>query len=186
LDELNLGSSALLERLNPVLDDERKIVLAEKEGEEVKLHPDFRFVGAMNPPTKGYGGRQKLSKAMQNRLTTIYVPDLGAKEEQLEIMRAIAKKKGVPEPIADALVELHQWAVKAYEDGTTLGKNFREMDRPVLSIRQLLSALDMVAEFQHERDEGDAYLLAIEAYYASTPELEDNKAILAKAKEVAS
>lgn len=184
LDELNLGSSALLERLNPVLDDERKIVLAEKEGEEIRLHPDFRFVGAMNPPTKGYGGRQKLSKAMQNRLTQIYVPDLSKAEEQKEIMRAIAVKKGVPEAVADAIVDTHQWAQESYKYGT-IGKSLRELDRPVHSVRQLLSALDMVSDFIAERGAGDAYMLAIETYYASTSEEADNKAILKKAEECA-
>lgn len=184
LDELNLGSSALLERLNPVLDDERKIVLAEKEGEEIRLHPDFRFIGAMNPPTKGYGGRQKLSKAMQNRLTQIYVPDLNKTDEQKEILRAIAAKKGVPEAVADAIVDTHQWAAEAYKGGT-IGKGLRELDRPVHSVRQLLSALDMVSDFIGERGAGDAFLLAVETYYASTSEAADNEAILKKAEEFA-
>jgi midasin (ATPase involved in ribosome maturation) len=184
LDELNLGSSALLERLNPVLDDERKIVLAEKEGEEIRLAPEFRFIGAMNPPTKNYGGRQKLSKAMQNRLTQIFVPDLDQGAEQKEILRAIAAKKGVPEAIADALVDLQQWAIASYKSGT-LGAGVREQDRPVLSVRQLLSALDMVADFKAERGEGEAYLLAVASYYASTSEEADNKTIITKAEELA-
>jgi midasin (ATPase involved in ribosome maturation) len=167
-----------------VLDDERKVVLAEKEGEEIRLHNDFHFVAAMNPPTKGYGGRQKLSKAMQNRLTQIYVPDLSKADEQKEIMRTIGLKRGVSEAVTDAVVDLHQWTVQSYTDGT-LGKDLREADRPVLTIRQLLNALDMVAEFQEERGTGDAYLIAIEAYYASTSETADCDAILAKAAEVA-
>ncbi|MBK7860663.1 MAG: AAA family ATPase [Archangiaceae bacterium] len=185
LDELNLGSSALLERLNPVLDDERKLVLAERDGEEVRLHNDFHFVAAMNPPTKGYGGRNKLSKAMQNRLTQIYVPELSERSEQLEIVAAIAAKKGVPAAVAEALVDLQAWAVAGYRDGT-LGAQLREGDRPVLSIRQLLAALDMVAEFQTERGVGDAFLLAVEAYYASSSEPDDCSAILAHARELAS
>jgi MoxR-like ATPase len=183
LDELNLGGSALLERLNPVLDDERKVVLAEKEGEEVRLHPDFRFVAAMNPPTRSYGGRQKLSKALQNRLTQIYVPDLDKADEQKEILGALAERRGVPVVAAHALVDMHQWAVESYADGT-LGKGLREAERPVLSVRQLLNALDSMADLIAEHGVPGAFLLAVENYYAATSYTADCEAIMAKAKEV--
>ncbi len=184
LDELNLGASSLLERLNSVLDDERKLVLAEREGDEIRMHPQFRFVAAMNPPTKEYGGRNKLSVAMQNRLTQIYVPDLNSPEEQKEILRAIGARKGVPEAVADALVDLHHWVADGYERGK-LGKELREQNRPELSIRQLLNALDLVAYFEESKGLGDAFLLAVEVYYASRANAADNAKVLAKAREIA-
>ncbi len=184
LDELNLGASSLLERLNSVLDDERKLVLAEREGDEIRMHPQFRFIAAMNPPTKEYGGRNKLSVAMQNRLTQIYVPDLNSPEEQKEILRAIGARSGVPEPVADALVDLQHWAVGAYQDGT-LGRDLREQNRPELSIRQLLNALDLVAYFKKTKGLSDAFMLAVEVYYASRANMADNAKVLAQAKEIA-
>ncbi len=183
-DEFNLANPALLERLNSVLDDERKIVLAEKEGEEVRLHPQFRFIAAMNPPTKEYGGRSKLSKAMQNRFTMIAVPDLDEADEQKEILRALGKAKGVSEAITDTLVDLHMWIQSAYES-ETLGKDMRERDRPVYSVRQLMNATNLVSEFSGELGPATAYLLAVQATYAASSHHEDNDVILEKAQEMA-
>jgi len=183
-DELNVASPALLERLNSVLDDERKLVLSEKEGEEIRLHPDFRFVAAFNPPTKGYGGRQKLSKAMQNRFTMMYVPDISEREEYLEIAGTIGKKLGVPEPVIEVLVDLQLWIQQSYEN-ETIGKEVREQDRPEQSIRQLLGALKMISKFTNEMGVEGAYLFAVESYYASLSEAGDGEAIMNKAKEMA-
>jgi MoxR-like ATPase len=183
-DELNLASPALLERLNSVLDDERKLVLAEKEGEEIRLHPEFRFIAAMNPPTKEYGGRNKLSKAMQNRFTMLWVSSLDEAEEQKEICAAVGKKLGVPEAITNTLVDLQKWITGSYEN-ESLGKEIRDRDRPVYSIRQLLSAISLIAEFQKEMGPAMAYLLAAEVTYAASPQLTDNTAILEKARELA-
>jgi midasin (ATPase involved in ribosome maturation) len=183
-DEFNVGSAAAQERFNSVLDDERKVVLAEKEGEEIRLNKDYRFVAAMNPPTQAYGGREKLSKAMQNRLTVIWVPDLKEKNELLEVALGRAKQMGVQPAIAEALVELHTWVVDAYQEGLH-GKDVRERDRPVYSIRQLMAALEMVAEFQGEKGPADAYLYAVETCYASSGEaVEDSAVIVDKAKEI--
>ncbi len=185
-DEFNLAPPALLERLNSVLDDERKLVLAERAPpEEVELHPEFRFIAAMNPPTAKYGGRAKLSFAMQNRFTMIRVPELEDKEEQKIILRAIGAKKGVPEPIIDGLVELQRRILDSYASGE-LGGDVRERDRPVYSIRSLLKAIDYVSEFQGQLGPAPAYLLAVETTYAASPEPSDNEAILEMAKMVAS
>lgn len=183
-DELNLANPALLERLNPVLDDERKLVLAEKDGEEVKLDREFRFVAAMNPPTKEYGGRQKLSKALQNRFTTIWVPNLEKREEMLEIAKTRAVQMKVPEVVVEKLVELHEWVKEGYAKDT-LGKGMREMDKPIYSVRQLMKALEMVQELQGDMGAGKAFLIAIEANYAASAELADTQAIMAKAESLA-
>ncbi|MBI2376681.1 MAG: AAA family ATPase [Deltaproteobacteria bacterium] len=183
-DELNLANPALLERLNSVLDDERKLVLAEKEGEEIKLHPEFRFVAAMNPPTKEYGGRAKLSKAMQNRFTMIAVPNLDDPVEQKEILKTLGKKLEVAEAVTDTLVDLQAWIRSSYE-AESLGKEMRDRDRPVYSIRQLINATQMVGEFQKQMGPGQAYLLAVEATYGSSSELTDNVVIMKQAQELA-
>jgi midasin len=184
LDEMNMGSSALLERLNPVLDDERQIVLAEKEGETIRMHPDLHIIGTMNPPSQKYGGRKKLSVAMQNRTTPIFVPELADKGEQKEILAVAAKHANVPSVISEALVELHHAVLAGYKDGT-LGKDLSEDERPVLSIRQLNAALDTVAEFGKSGNQGAAYLRAVEAEYASSPSTADNAAILKLADKLA-
>jgi midasin (ATPase involved in ribosome maturation) len=180
LDEMNLGSSSLLERLNPVLDDERKVVLAEKEGEEVKLHDDFHFVAAMNPPTRAYGGRHKLSKALQNRLTPIWVDDLDAPDEQRTILRALAERRNVNARVADAFVELHHFIRDGYAEGS-LGKSLRRGEAPVLSMRQLMNALDaQVSAEALGMEPGAAFALAVDFTYAAIASDDDRDAIMAK------
>ena len=183
-DEFNLANPALLERLNSVLDDERKLVLAEKEGEEIRLHPEFRFIAAMNPATKKYGGRQKLSKAMQNRFTMIAVPNLDDPTEQKEILKEIGNQRGVDSAVTDTLVDLTQAICADYEDGS-LGTEIHERDRPTYSMRELINATKMIAEFMEDRGLENSYSLAVEANFATSSNQDDNDKILRKAEELA-
>lgn len=72
LDELNLGESQILERLNPVLETHPSLVLAENgglkiggRGADIPSHADFRIFATMNPAS--YEGRRKLSPALRDR-----------------------------------------------------------------------------------------------------------------------
>ncbi len=182
-DEYNMASSAVLERFNPVLDDERTLVLVEKEGEAIRLHPDFVPIVAFNPPTARYPGRRKLSPASYNRHTLIYIPDLSAIDEQKEILSGRAAEMGVPTAVAEALVDLHHWLIAKYADGT-LGQSLSDDEKPDLSIRQLMKSLETVHEFGEEDGYGLAFLHAVESKYAGTPDLDDNEAILQHADEM--
>lgn len=86
LDEINLAEPAILERMNSLLDDDRYLVLTEKNNEIVKAHPNFRVFCTMNPAS--YAGRKKLSKAMMNRLKKIWVDGLEP-QEMVEVTKAI-------------------------------------------------------------------------------------------------
>jgi MoxR-like ATPase len=59
LDEFNLAEPGVLERLNPLLDGENKLVITEKNCEVVNAHPDFRVFCTSNPVT--YSGRKHMS-----------------------------------------------------------------------------------------------------------------------------
>jgi len=84
LDEINLADPAILERMNSLLDDDRYLVLTEKNNEIVKSHENFRVFATMNPSS--YAGRKKLSAAMMNRLHKIWVDGLEP-QEMVEIMK---------------------------------------------------------------------------------------------------
>ncbi|KAF7703829.1 Midasin [Cucumispora dikerogammari] len=68
LDELNLCSDSVIERLNSVLDS-RSLYLTETNT-EIIAHPDFRIVGTMNPGNDF--GKRELSPALRNRFTELY------------------------------------------------------------------------------------------------------------------
>ncbi|CAL4925261.1 unnamed protein product [Urochloa decumbens] len=75
IDEISLADDSVLERLNSVLEPERKLSLAEKGGsmlEKISAHPNFFILATMNPG--GDYGKKELSPALRNRFTELWVP----------------------------------------------------------------------------------------------------------------
>ncbi|RCV42665.1 hypothetical protein SETIT_9G233700v2 [Setaria italica] len=75
IDEVSLADDSVLERLNSVLEPERKLSLAEKGGsvlEKISAHPNFFILATMNPG--GDYGKKELSPALRNRFTELWVP----------------------------------------------------------------------------------------------------------------
>uniref|UniRef100_A0A1I7S7I5 Midasin n=1 Tax=Bursaphelenchus xylophilus TaxID=6326 RepID=A0A1I7S7I5_BURXY len=83
LDELNLAPTEVLEALNRLLDDNRELVVPERDI-CVKAHPNFRLFATQNPAGL-YGGRKKLSRAFLNRFVVIKF-DQPPKEELVKIV----------------------------------------------------------------------------------------------------
>jgi len=83
LDEINAALPEVLFCLNSLLDDARSIVIAEKDGELVKPHENFRLFATMNPPGE-YTGTKELNKALLSRFAIVlymkeYTPELELK-----------------------------------------------------------------------------------------------------------
>ncbi|EPS68043.1 hypothetical protein M569_06727 [Genlisea aurea] len=77
IDEISLADDSVLERLNSVLEPERKLLLAEKGGphlETVDAHENFFLLATMNPG--GDYGKKELSPALRNRFTEIWIPSV--------------------------------------------------------------------------------------------------------------
>ena len=68
VDEINSGNAEILFFLHPLLDDERKLVLVQKDGEVIHAHKDFWIVGTMN---RDYEGTKPLNLALQDRFKII-------------------------------------------------------------------------------------------------------------------
>lgn len=82
VDEISLADDSVLERLNSVLEPERKLALAEKGGpdlEKITAHPNFFLLATMNPG--GDYGKKELSPALRNRFTEIWVPPVNDANE---------------------------------------------------------------------------------------------------------
>ncbi|XP_057535568.1 midasin isoform X3 [Amaranthus tricolor] len=89
VDEISLADDSVLERLNSVLEPDRKLSLAEKGGqnlETVTAHDNFFLLATMNPG--GDYGKKELSPALRNRFTEIWVPPVS----DLDELRVIAKR----------------------------------------------------------------------------------------------
>ncbi|KAF5200410.1 Midasin [Thalictrum thalictroides] len=93
VDEISLADDSVLERLNSVLEPERKLSLAEKGGsmlENVTAHPNFFLLATMNPG--GDYGKKELSPALRNRFTEIWVPPVSDSNELRSIASSFVGK----------------------------------------------------------------------------------------------
>lgn len=69
-DEINAAGAEINFIYHSLLDDDNRVLLAEKGNEVVVPHPNFRFFGGMNPPTE-YAGTKELNKALLSRFIVV-------------------------------------------------------------------------------------------------------------------
>ncbi|KAJ0755641.1 putative von Willebrand factor, type A, AAA+ ATPase domain, midasin, midasin, AAA lid domain 7 [Helianthus annuus] len=131
VDEISLADDSVLERLNSVLEPERKLSLAEKGGadlEKITAHEKFFVLATMNPG--GDFGKKELSPALRNRFTEIWVPPVS----ELNELKCIASEK-ILNPklsfVADVMINFWEWF------------NRLQMGR-TLTVRDLLSWIDFI------------------------------------------
>ncbi|XP_071901315.1 midasin-like isoform X1 [Coffea arabica] len=109
VDEISLADDSVLERLNSVLEPERKLSLAEKGGcnlETITADPNFFVLATMNPG--GDYGKKELSPALRNRFTEIWVPSVS----ELNELRSIGLER-ISNPqltwIVDVMLNFWEW-----------------------------------------------------------------------------
>ncbi|XP_026437070.1 midasin-like [Papaver somniferum] len=130
IDEISLADDSVLERLNSVLEPERKLFLAEKGGPNLESRTadgNFFLLATMNPG--GDYGKKELSPALRNRFTEIWVPSVSSPGE-LQLI-AVQKLHDQAIFLKDPLVKFWGWF------------NQLQMGRS-LTIRDLLSWVDFI------------------------------------------
>lgn len=103
IDEISLADDSVLERLNSVLEIDRKLLVPEKGGEcslEMEAKDGFQLFATMNPG--GDYGKKELSPALRNRFTEIWVR-IGVEEVKEIIMTIIDEEKSNP------LIKFFEW-----------------------------------------------------------------------------
>uniref|UniRef100_A0A0K0CYC0 Midasin n=1 Tax=Angiostrongylus cantonensis TaxID=6313 RepID=A0A0K0CYC0_ANGCA len=72
IDEISLAEDSVLERLNPLFEEERTLLLSDAgiEVHSVSARDGFQIIATMNPG--GDYGKKELSKALRNRFTEIW------------------------------------------------------------------------------------------------------------------
>lgn len=109
VDEISLADDSVLERLNSVLEPERKLSLAEKGGselEKITAHHNFFLLATMNPG--GDYGKKELSPALRNRFTEIWVPPVS----DLNELRSIATERLIKSEmlcVVNAMIKFWEW-----------------------------------------------------------------------------
>lgn len=98
-DEINAAGAEINFLYHSLLDDDGRVILAEKGNEVVIPHPNFRFFGAMNPPTE-YAGTKELNKALMSRFMVCNVDFAPPKVEQ----KILVSRAKVSEDVAERMV----------------------------------------------------------------------------------
>lgn len=130
LDEINMALPEILAALQPLLDDDRYIVLSEKDGEIVHPHADFRFFATMNP-SEEYAGTKEMNKALISRFTAVIHINVPGADIEMKILI----DKGAKPKDAQDLVQLAQ---------KLRDKKKEEQIYYFCSTRDLIHAVDLV------------------------------------------
>ena len=123
-DEINSASAEINFVYHSLLDDDGRVVLAEKGNEVVIPHENFRFFGAMNPPAE-YAGTKELNKALMSRFMVMKV-DFPSPATETKIL---VERTGIEKEVAEKLVAFA---------GDIRVLHIKEQVRFVLSTRDLL------------------------------------------------
>ncbi|KAK3926205.1 Midasin [Frankliniella fusca] len=160
-DEISLADDSVLERLNSLLEPERKLLLAEKgsgisgEPTEIIAQDSFIFVGTMNPG--GDYGKKELSPALRNRFTEIWCEGCSQRSDLIAVIEhnlrpGIFFKTSSNDQISvgETLVDFLEWFSQ-----TELGSRFTR------SIRDIMTWVEFINVCSHPSinlEIGDAYI----------------------------
>jgi len=92
VDEINMSPADILSLFHSVTDDERRLVLTQKDGEVIHAHPNFFLIATMN---RGYEGTKPLNLALKDRFRIFEMGYNSTTEKKLKIskdMLDISKK----------------------------------------------------------------------------------------------
>ncbi|MBX4188192.1 MAG: AAA family ATPase [Candidatus Doudnabacteria bacterium] len=100
-DEINAASADINFVYHSLLDDDGRVLLVEKGNEVVIPNSNFRFFGAMNPPTE-YAGTKELNKALMSRFMVVNVDFPAPKIEE----KILVDRTGIPSDVAEKMVTI--------------------------------------------------------------------------------
>ncbi len=98
-DEINVAGADINFIYHSLLDDDGRVILAEKGNEVVIPHKNFRFFATMNPPSE-YAGGKEMNKALVDRFVVCKV-DFAAPDVERDILVA---RTGIPADVAENMV----------------------------------------------------------------------------------
>ncbi|CEF65608.1 Midasin [Strongyloides ratti] len=121
IDEISLAADSVLERLNPLLESERTLLLSDAGESELIIAKDgFQIVATMNPG--GDYGKKELSKALRNRFTEIWCKASFSEEEYQKIVErrlhhlvtSNRLKKNILNNVAKVIIKFFAFFSKKY------------------------------------------------------------------------
>ena len=137
VDEISLANDAVLERLNPVLEPSRSLLLTEKadNGDAVVQAADgFRVMATMNPG--GDYGKKELSPALRNRMTEVWVAGVEARADLLDVVRERMREGAAHEEDVD------EWSGRVVD--FVMWYNGGQVKKRQLSLRDVLAWVSFI------------------------------------------
>ena len=141
LDEINAALPEILFVLHSLLDDDKHVLLQQKDGELVKAHKNFRFFAAMNPVDE-YAGTKELNKAFMSRFALITELKYPNKETEAQI---IHNQTLIPHQDASYIADLGQKIRKAKRNNDIF---YTCSTRDLIQMASLTKHLDITEAYQ--------------------------------------
>ncbi|CAJ0946589.1 unnamed protein product, partial [Mesorhabditis belari] len=163
IDEISLAEDSVLERLNPLFEENRSLLLTDA-GVEVQLveaAKDFKIIATMNPG--GDYGKKELSKALRNRFTEIWSACDFEKSELLQIFdlrleKFLTSGNSLEKPTFASEIII-SWITSFFHE-------FGHVFRSAPSVRDIVACADLYAAARlHEINENVAISEAIHSCF---------------------
>ena len=163
LDEINAAPAEILFVLHSLLDDERKIVLTQKDGEVVKANDKFMFIATMNPAEEAiYEGTKEMNAALKDRFGVVLYYDYDeAIERKLikseyvrEVMKKLRESEEIETPISTRMGIEYEKAIELFGIETAneiLIAKFRNEEKEI--VREALTMI--YSKFNENGEEGE-------------------------------
>lgn len=107
LDELNMALPEILAKLHSLLDEDKSILLNEKDGEVVKPKEGFRFFATMNASAE-YSGTKDMNRAFISRFPVVVELGVTNREIDLVLDQAVGVSPTDAKIIIDIALELRE------------------------------------------------------------------------------
>jgi len=167
LDEINAALPEILFVLHSLLDDDGYVVLAEKDGEVVKPHKDFRIFATMNPSGR-YVGTKELNKAFLSRFPMILQLDFPQEKHEIDIVKVYSK---IDQKEVYNLVRMANDLRQSYKKGEI---NFLISTRDLINCAKISEDIGMKEAIQLsilnrcEEEDGKAVGTVVALYFGKT------------------
>ncbi len=139
LDELNLASDELLQKLAPIIEGRSLTVSERSDLFPVERHPQFRLICCMNPG--GTVGKRQLPMQIRNKFTEIFMGDMEEESDVLYLVRQLMRDVRGDERVVTGMTTFYL-SLKAASQQLLLQTVNNK--KPTFSIRNLCRALDFI------------------------------------------
>ncbi len=167
LDNLDAAEAVVMERLNPLLENQPVWQLSEKDDNEVvpiKSNSEFLMFATMTADGKASGRERELSPALYNRFTIVYLSDVGvptiSESQETAFARAAEEVNGILQVVggnqipADLVVKLGRALLQlklgeAEEAGSRIDLVAQDTANASITVRSIARVADCFVKLQH-------------------------------------